>query len=89
MTLKQDVQHHEQQDANSETAGAGDGASASLAVPHTDPEPSGKRTGRDRGGRFARGNRASLKHGRFSQAVARALLPEQREVLAMFAEHEA
>jgi hypothetical protein len=52
-------------------------------------EPSAKRRNQDRYGKFIRGNIAALKHGRRSRAVANALLPEQREALAMLADHEA
>ena len=74
------VQDGAESTADSTSPGASDSLAASL--------PSGKRSGRDRHGRFSKGNRAALKHGRFSAAVARALLPEQREVLHQFAEHE-
>ena len=56
-------------------------------VPSPDHQPSGKRPGHDRRGRFTRGNTASLKHGRWSAAAAKALLPEQAEVLASLAQH--
>ena len=64
-------------------------ASASFSELSPDSQPSRKRLGRDRRGRFGNGNSAALKHGKFSMAVAKALLPEQREVLEMFAEREA
>jgi hypothetical protein len=58
------------------------------SVSVSDGPPSPKRTDRNRRGRFVTGNVAALKNGRFSMAVARALLPEQRETLAMLALQE-
>lgn len=48
----------------------------------------GKKSGRLKNGTFAPGNSLALKHGRYSRAVSRALLPEQRAVLATLAERE-
>jgi len=56
------------------------------ADPVTDPV-TGK--GRDRRGRFASGNIGHLKHGRYSRAVAQALLPEQHAMLQELQAHEA
>src|SRR4051812_21931887 len=84
-----DVQPVGQANADSPPSADTVGASASNTVFASDPAPSRDRAGHDRLGRFARGNTAALKHGRFSMAVAKALLPEQREVLAMFADKEA
>ena len=86
---KVDVQSNEQQIADSDGAGTEAGAPASFSELSPDSQPSRKRLGRDRRGRFGNGNSAALKHAKFSMAVAKALLPEQREVLEMFAEREA
>ena len=77
MTLLHDVQQDGQQNADSDAAGAVSGASASPAVP------------RPNRGRFQKGNTKAGTPGRYSEAVAKALLPEQRETLAILAAHEA
>jgi hypothetical protein len=55
-----------------------------------DVQPTTKRHGvRDSLGRFAAGNTARLRHGRYSKAVLKALLPEQSALLDVLAAREA
>jgi hypothetical protein len=84
MKSEADVQQDAQHIAQSDTADAEIGASVSMP----EFEPSTKRNGRDRRGKFARGNTFAVRHGRFSRAVAHALLPEQVDVLQQLADRE-
>jgi hypothetical protein len=65
-------------------------ASPPSVSPSPQPAARAPRPGHEAGsGRFTTGNREALKHGGFSEAVRRALLPEQAEALSALAEKRA
>lgn len=88
LNVQWDAQHNAPVDVATDAAVRT--VSAADSGPMTTPKAEGPTVkGRLRNGTFAPGNALAIKHGRYSRAVSRALLPEQRQVLATLAEREA